>query len=96
MARGSAKAPAKKPTPAKKSTAKKAPAKKPTPAKKATKKVMAIEEIVGQRTHKGKLEYQVKWVGFGHKDNTWEPPSQVSNLWPCAWYLSAARPAGRI
>jgi len=57
--------------------AKKGPAKRATPAKK--KPVMAIEAIVGQRTKKGMTEYEVKWVGFGHKDNTWEPENQLND-----------------
>ena len=36
-----------------------------------------VEFIVDKRVLKGKVEYQVKWKGWEHDDNTWEP---VGNL----------------
>ena len=36
-----------------------------------------VEFIVDKRMLKGKVEYQVKWKGWDHDDNTWEP---VGNL----------------
>ena len=36
-----------------------------------------VEFIVDKRVLKGKVEYQVKWKGWDHDDNTWEP---VGNL----------------
>ena len=36
-----------------------------------------VESIVDKRVQKGKVEYQVKWKGWDHDDNTWEP---VGNL----------------
>lgn len=35
--------------------------------------VYAAEEIVRKRERKGRTEYLVKWQGWSHKDNTWEP-----------------------
>lgn len=39
----------------------------------AGKETYEPEEIVGQRLAKGVTQYQVKWVGWATKDNTWEP-----------------------
>ena len=38
------------------------------------------EAIVGQRLSKGVTQYQVKWVGWATKDNTYEP---IENLAGC-------------
>lgn len=36
-----------------------------------------VERILAQRFKHGRVEYQVKWAGYGDADNTWEP---VENL----------------
>ncbi|KAL2125782.1 hypothetical protein VTI74DRAFT_2758 [Chaetomium olivicolor] len=36
-----------------------------------------VEEILDSRLNNGRLEYLVKWLDFGHEDNSWEP---VKNL----------------
>eukprot|EP00088_Acartia_fossae_P041801 TRINITY_DN4374_c0_g1_i3.p1 TRINITY_DN4374_c0_g1~~TRINITY_DN4374_c0_g1_i3.p1 ORF type:complete len:155 (+),score=69.67 TRINITY_DN4374_c0_g1_i3:53-517(+) len=36
-----------------------------------------VEAIVNKRFKSGKVEYNVKWVGYPSSDNTWEP---VENL----------------
>ena len=38
------------------------------------------EQIVGKRQEKGVTKFQVKWVGWATKDNTWEP---IENLAGC-------------
>jgi len=38
-----------------------------------------VEAIVGKKTEKGKVLYNVKWKGFDDDDNTWEPLSNLSN-----------------
>jgi hypothetical protein len=45
-----------------------------------TKKVQAdeyfnVEEILKWRQGEEGLEYLVKWVGYGKKHNSWEPPA---------------------
>jgi len=39
----------------------------------ATDESYEVEKIIGKRTRNGKTEYQVKWTGYDHADNTWEP-----------------------
>ena len=37
-----------------------------------------VERIIDKRTRQGKVKYLVKWLGYEHCDNTWEP---VTNLY---------------
>ena len=46
----------------------------------AGKDVYEPEKVVAQRTAKGVLQFQVKWVGYDAKSNTWEP---LENLAGC-------------
>ena len=39
----------------------------------AGKETYEPEAIVGERLAKGVTQFQVKWVGWSTKDNTWEP-----------------------
>jgi len=36
-----------------------------------------VEEIVEKRIKKGKAEYLIKWKGWSHDDDTWEPRSNL-------------------
>jgi len=36
-----------------------------------------VEEIVEKRMKKGKAEYLIKWKGWSHDDDTWEPRSNL-------------------
>ena len=36
-----------------------------------------VEEILGVRTRHGKLQWLVKWVGYGNEHNTWEPKENL-------------------
>lgn len=38
-----------------------------------------IEKILAQRTVKGKLEYRIKWVGYGYEDSSWEPFENIKH-----------------
>jgi RNase H-like domain found in reverse transcriptase/Reverse transcriptase (RNA-dependent DNA polymerase)/Integrase zinc binding domain/Chromo (CHRromatin Organisation MOdifier) domain/Integrase core domain len=37
-----------------------------------------VEEIVGKRKLRGKVEYLVKWLGYGSDENTWEQTSHLN------------------
>ena len=39
----------------------------------AGKDVYEPEKLIGQRLSKGVTTFNVKWVGWADKDNTWEP-----------------------
>ena len=38
-----------------------------------------VEKIQDSRIYRGKLQYLVKWKGYGPRDMTWEPRENVSN-----------------
>lgn len=39
-----------------------------------------VESIVGKRQRQGKIEYLIRWKGFGQSEDSWEP---VKNLQGC-------------
>ena len=36
-----------------------------------------VERIIEKRNNKGQVEYQVKWKGYPHSENTWEPEANL-------------------
>ena len=39
-----------------------------------------VEQIIDKRMlANGTLEYQIKWLGYGETDNTWEPQSNLDS-----------------
>lgn len=39
-----------------------------------------VERIVGQRRRNGRLEYKVRWAGYGEEEDSWEPESACKEL----------------
>jgi len=44
-----------------------------------------VEEILAQRRYRNKIQYLVKWLGWGSDHNTWEP---LDNLVNCAAHVA--------
>ena len=45
--------------------------------KRSLKKVYSMEEILDKRIKNGKTEYLISWEGYGPKENSWEPESNI-------------------
>ena len=40
--------------------------------------VYEVEDVIGHRRYRGRVEYKIRWKGFSDKDDTWEPPENLS------------------
>ena len=60
----------------------------------AGKDVYEPEKVVAQRTAKGVTQFQVKWVGYESKHNTWEPIEEAHAWSVC--HLSMGAPHRRL
>ncbi|KAK3856875.1 hypothetical protein Pcinc_036828 [Petrolisthes cinctipes] len=49
-----------------------------TPSKSEDEDVFEVESIVDIAKTQGQVTYCVKWKGYGHQDNTWEPHSNLT------------------
>jgi hypothetical protein len=38
-----------------------------------------VERILDVRTHRRRLQWLVKWVGYGNENNTWEPKENLTH-----------------
>ena len=45
--------------------------------KESLKKVYSMEEILEKRINNEKAEYLISWEGYGPKENSWEPESNI-------------------
>lgn len=38
-----------------------------------------VEQIIDQKIIDGQTHFLVKWIGYGHEENTWEPLRHMAN-----------------
>lgn len=42
--------------------------------------IFMIERIVRKRVKQGRKECLVKWIGYPHNENTWEPEENINYI----------------
>jgi hypothetical protein len=52
-----------------------------------------VEEVLDSRYHRRKLQYLVKWQGYPHEENTWEPEDNLKHAPDSVRDFHAKRPA---
>merc|ERR1719436_1343954 len=55
-----------------------------------------VDEILDKREVKGKTEYLISWVGYGERDNTWEPKNNLGNPELIEAFEKQRREAARV
>src|SRR6201991_4235402 len=38
-----------------------------------------VEDVIGHRRYRGRLQYLIKWKGYSSADNSWEPATSLQN-----------------
>lgn len=46
----------------------------------SAKNVYEVEKILDKRVKDGKVEYQIKWLGYPESESTWEPLKNLKNV----------------
>ena len=55
-----------------------------------------VEKVLKHRDTDSGVEYLVKWEGFSHRENTWEPSSHISNTNAYREYKLTTKPVPRV
>ena len=51
----------------------------PPPVEVAGHEEYEVKDILDSRMHRGKLQYQVKWLGYSPAESIWEPPAHIAH-----------------
>jgi hypothetical protein len=54
-----------------------------------------VERVVRTRRRGKKVEFEIKWKGFGEDENTWEPLENLENSWETIEFFFKKHPKAR-